>query len=75
MLKRGVLQLFFLQVFSRLLLLFTWSLSRVRALQIFRKLGTPDDDIWPGFSRLPKVRDFKFSKHVGNQLRKVCTSA
>jgi cell division cycle 2-like protein len=28
--------------------------------QIFKMLGTPNDDIWPGFSDLPFVKKMKF---------------
>lgn len=28
--------------------------------QIFKMLGTPNDDVWPGFSELPFVKKMKF---------------
>ncbi|CAO2829427.1 unnamed protein product [Amaranthus hypochondriacus] len=37
--------------------------------KIFRILGTPNETIWPGFSKLPKV-NYNFVKHQYNQLRK-----
>ncbi|GAB2280599.1 hypothetical protein Dimus_015228 [Dionaea muscipula] len=37
--------------------------------KIFRILGTPNETIWPGFSKLPGVR-INFVKHQYNQLRK-----
>ncbi|GMH01516.1 hypothetical protein Nepgr_003355 [Nepenthes gracilis] len=37
--------------------------------KIFRILGTPNDTIWPGFSKLPGVK-VNFVKHQYNQLRK-----
>lgn len=36
--------------------------------KIFKILGTPNDTIWPGFSKLPGVR-VNFVKHQYNQLR------
>lgn len=37
--------------------------------KIFRILGTPNETIWPGFSKLPRVK-VNFVKHQYNQLRK-----
>lgn len=37
--------------------------------KIFRILGTPNETIWPGFSKLPGVK-VNFVKHRYNQLRK-----
>lgn len=37
--------------------------------KIFRILGTPNETIWPGFSKLPGVK-INFVKHQYNQLRK-----
>ncbi|GMJ13274.1 CYCLIN-DEPENDENT KINASE G2 [Hibiscus trionum] len=37
--------------------------------KIFRTLGTPNDTIWPGFSKLPGVK-VNFVKHQYNLLRK-----
>lgn len=37
--------------------------------KIFRTLGTPNETIWPGYSKLPGVRA-NFVKHQFNQLRK-----
>lgn len=37
--------------------------------KIFRILGTPNEAIWPGFSKLPGVK-VNFVKHQYNQLRK-----
>ncbi|KAL3501048.1 hypothetical protein ACH5RR_035497 [Cinchona calisaya] len=36
--------------------------------KIFKILGTPNETIWPGFSKLPGVK-VNFSKHKYNQLR------
>ncbi|KAK4357602.1 hypothetical protein RND71_023212 [Anisodus tanguticus] len=38
--------------------------------KIFRILGTPNETIWPGFSRLPGVK-VNFVKHQYNNLRKI----
>ncbi|KAL8150992.1 hypothetical protein V2J09_020800 [Rumex salicifolius] len=37
--------------------------------KIFRILGTPNEDIWPGFTKLPGYK-VNFVKHQYNQLRK-----
>jgi len=36
--------------------------------QMFKLLGTPSDDIWPGFSKLPYCESFKFEKFPYNKL-------
>ncbi|XP_031372286.1 cyclin-dependent kinase 10-like [Punica granatum] len=38
--------------------------------KIFRTLGTPNEKIWPGFSKLPGTAKAKFVKHPYNNLRK-----
>ncbi|KAL9164725.1 hypothetical protein ABFS82_06G122800 [Erythranthe guttata] len=38
--------------------------------KIFRILGTPNETIWPGFSKLPGAKA-KFVEHKYNQLRKI----
>lgn len=35
---------------------------------MFQLLGTPNDDIWPGFSQLPYCQSFKFEKFPYNRL-------
>ena len=35
---------------------------------MFKLLGTPNDDIWPGFSKLPNCQSFKFEKYPYNKL-------
>jgi len=37
--------------------------------KIFKLLGTPNEDVWPGFSQLPQARSFKFQKY-SSKLRK-----
>lgn len=34
-------------------------------------MGTPSDDIWPGYSNLPAVKSLKFKHYPCNQLRKI----
>ena len=31
---------------------------------IFKTLGTPNEDIWPGYSQLPYVKAVKFKEHT-----------
>eukprot|EP00731_Ephydatia_muelleri_P015350 Em0008g1070a len=38
--------------------------------QIFKELGTPNDEIWPGYSQLPGVQKITFAKQPFNNLRK-----
>jgi len=37
---------------------------------IFKELGTPDDEKWPGFSELPHAKKIVWERHPYNQLRK-----
>ena len=38
--------------------------------KVFAVLGTPTDEVWPGFSRMKLVRKAKFKKYPYSQLRK-----
>ncbi|CAG5112041.1 Oidioi.mRNA.OKI2018_I69.chr2.g6299.t1.cds [Oikopleura dioica] len=37
---------------------------------IFKELGTPDDNVWPGFSELPHAKKINWERNRGNMLRK-----
>ncbi|XP_040377320.1 cyclin-dependent kinase G-1 [Oryza brachyantha] len=37
--------------------------------KIFKTLGTPDENIWPGYSKLPGATAVKFGKQTHNRLR------
>jgi len=37
--------------------------------KIFKKLGSVDDKVWPGFSSLPHAKNFNFTKKFPNDLR------
>lgn len=37
--------------------------------RIFKELGTPNDRIWPGYSKLPMVQKIPFAHYPVNNLR------
>ena len=38
--------------------------------KIFRDLGTPNDNVWPGYSELPAVKKATFTNNPVSNLRK-----
>eukprot|EP00049_Salpingoeca_infusionum_P027718 m.33901 g.33901 ORF g.33901 m.33901 type:complete len:366 (-) comp9693_c0_seq2:318-1415(-) len=38
--------------------------------KVFKMLGTPNDDIWPGYSELPTVQKVKFRQHPAGELQR-----
>lgn len=37
--------------------------------KIFKELGTPNEKIWPGYSKLPAIQKVAFPEYPINQLR------
>ncbi|RKP39472.1 kinase-like domain-containing protein [Dimargaris cristalligena] len=37
--------------------------------QIFKLLGTPNEELWPGYPKLPHVQNFNFTVYPGGKLR------
>lgn len=52
-------------IFAELLMmepLFTGKSDQDQLNKIFRTLGTPNENIWPGYSRLPAVQKITFAE-------------
>lgn len=37
--------------------------------RVFKELGTPNDKIWPGYSKLPMVKKIPFATYPVNSLK------
>jgi len=37
--------------------------------KMYKLLGTPNEEIWPGYSHLPHVKNYKWKKYPANKLR------
>ncbi|CAB0044908.1 unnamed protein product [Trichogramma brassicae] len=45
-----------------------WSVGCIFA-EVFKELGTPNDRIWPGYSKLPMTKKVSFSQYPVNNIR------
>lgn len=37
--------------------------------RIFKELGTPNDKVWPGYSKLPAIQKITFTEYPVNRIR------